>query len=57
MIRKKKRILVILGGASKERPVSLETGKACLRAIKKLGINKHHRKTFSPISKIKNHNI
>jgi len=31
--------------------------KQHLRAIKKLGINKHHRKTFSPISKIKNHNI
>ena len=28
-----------------------------LKAIKKLGINKHHRKTFSPISKIKTHNI
>ena len=28
-----------------------------LKAIKKLGINKHHRKTFSPISKIKAHNI
>ena len=28
-----------------------------LTAIKKLGINKHHRKTFSPISKLKKHNI
>ena len=28
-----------------------------LKAIKKLGINKHHRKTFSPISKFKIHNI
>ena len=28
-----------------------------LKAIKKLGINKHHRKTFSPISKLKKHNI
>ena len=28
-----------------------------LKAIKKLGINKHHRKTFSPISRLKTHNI
>ena len=31
--------------------------KQHLKAIKKLGINKHHRKTFSPISRIKKHNI
>ena len=31
--------------------------KQHLKAIKKLGINKHHRKTFSPISKLKIHNI
>ena len=31
--------------------------KEHLTAIKKLGINRHHRKTFSPISKIKTHNI
>ncbi len=31
--------------------------KQHLRAIKKLGVNKHHRKTFSPISKFKKHNI
>lgn len=31
--------------------------KQHLKAIKKLGINKHHRKTFSPISKLKTHNI
>ena len=28
-----------------------------LKAIKKLGVNKHHRKTFSPILKLKKHNI
>ena len=28
-----------------------------LKAIKKLGVNKHHRKTFSPISKLTKHNI
>ena len=31
--------------------------KQHLKAIKKLGINKHHRKTFSPISKLRTHNI
>ena len=31
--------------------------KQHLKAIKKLGITKHHRKTFSPISKISTHNI
>ena len=31
--------------------------KQHLKAIKKLGDNKHHRKTFSPISKLKKHNI
>ncbi len=31
--------------------------KQHLIAIKKLGVNKHHRKTFSPISKFKTHNI
>ena len=31
--------------------------KQHLKAIKKLGINKHHRKTFSPISKFNKHNI
>ena len=31
--------------------------KKHLKAIKKLGINKHHRKTFSPISRFKTHNI
>ena len=31
--------------------------KQHLKAIKKLGINKHYRKTFSPISRFKTHNI
>ena len=31
--------------------------KKHLNAIKKLGVNKHHRKTFSPIFKFKKHNI
>ena len=31
--------------------------KQHLKAIKKLGVTKHHRKTFSPITKLKKHNI
>ena len=31
--------------------------KQHLKAIKKLGVNKHHRKTFSPISKLNKHYI
>ena len=31
--------------------------KQHLKAIKKLGINKHHRKTFSPVSNLIKHNI
>ena len=31
--------------------------KQHLRAIKMLGVNKHHRKTFSPMSKLNKHNI
>ncbi len=31
--------------------------KQHLKAIKKLGFNKHHRKTFSPMSKLNKHNI
>ena len=30
-----KNVLVVLGGTSGERPVSLETGKACIGALKK----------------------
>ena len=33
----KKKILVVLGGNSKEREVSKKTGKACISAIKRLG--------------------
>tara|TARA_B100001093_G_scaffold18724_1_gene16984 strand:- start:71 stop:643 length:573 start_codon:yes stop_codon:yes gene_type:complete len=31
--------------------------KQHLKAIKKLGVNKHHRKSFSPIAKLNTHNI
>ena len=35
--KKFKKVLVVLGGTSGERPVSLETGKACFKALKKKG--------------------
>ena len=53
-MRKKKfnNVLVVLGGTSGERAVSLETGKACVRALKKKG---YKVSTFDP--KIKNFNL
>ncbi len=44
----KKKVLVVLGGNSKEREISIKTGKACIVAMKKLGyiIN-----TFDPKKK------
>tara|TARA_A100001015_G_scaffold318054_1_gene436729 strand:- start:180 stop:1118 length:939 start_codon:yes stop_codon:yes gene_type:complete len=53
-VRKKKfnNVLVVLGGTSGERAVSLETGKACVKALKKKG---YKVSTFDP--KIKNFNL
>ena len=48
MKKLKKRILVVLGGNSQERKVSLETGKACIKSIKKLG---YQVQTFDPANK------
>ena len=36
-MNKKKKVLVILGGTSGERKVSIATGKACIKALKELG--------------------
>jgi D-alanine-D-alanine ligase len=36
-VNKNKNILVVLGGTSGERSVSLSTGKACIKALKKKG--------------------
>ena len=36
-LKNKKKILVILGGDSRERNISLETGKSCISALKKVG--------------------
>ena len=33
----KKKVLVVLGGISKERAVSLDSGAACVTALKKKG--------------------
>ncbi len=54
---KKKRVLVILGGESKEREISLESAKACILALKKIG---HRVLKFDPkflsLSKINKNN-
>ena len=42
---KKKKILVVEGGVSNEREISLKSGNACIRALKKL---KHKVITFDP---------
>ena len=34
---KNKKVLVVLGGTSEEREVSLDSGKACIKALKKKG--------------------
>ena len=52
MIKKLKRVLVVLGGTSGERAVSLDSGKACLKALKK---KKYNVNTFDP--KFKNFNL
>ena len=54
---KKKRVLVVLGGTSREREVSLESGKSCILALKKIG---HSVLKFDPkflsLDKIKKNN-
>ena len=53
MIKKKfKKVLVVLGGTSGERAVSLDSGKACIKALKKKNYNVS---TFDP--KFKNLNL
>ena len=47
--KKFKNILVVLGGTSGERAVSLESGKACITALKKI---KYKVSTFDPKKKI-----
>ena len=53
-MKKKKfnRVLVVLGGTSGERAISLESGRACIKALKKKG---YKVSTFDP--KIRNFNL
>ena len=44
----KKKVWVVLGGTSGERKVSLETGKACLKALKNMG---YKTSTYDPKKK------
>tara|TARA_X000000368_G_C23002176_1_gene699473 strand:- start:643 stop:1569 length:927 start_codon:yes stop_codon:yes gene_type:complete len=41
----KKKVLIVLGGNSREREVSIKTGKACMKAIRRLG---YKTITFDP---------
>jgi len=50
--KKFKKVLVVLGGNSGERAVSLDSGKACIKALKKKG---YKVSSFDP--KIKNFNL
>ena len=45
---KNKRVLVVLGGTSGEREVSLDSGRACIKALKKIG---YKVSTFDPKKK------
>ena len=40
--KKFKNVLVVLGGTSGERAVSLDSGKACIKALKKKGYKFQH---------------
>ena len=50
--KKLKKVLVVLGGTSGERAVSLDSGRACIKALKKKG---YKVSTFDP--KFKNFNL
>ena len=50
--KKFKEVLVVLGGTSGERAISLQSGKACVEALKK---KKYNVRTFDP--KLKNLNL
>tara|TARA_Y200000002_G_C22539661_1_gene603381 strand:+ start:578 stop:952 length:375 start_codon:yes stop_codon:yes gene_type:complete len=50
--KKFKNVIVVLGGTSGERVISLESGRACIKALKKKG---YKVSSFDP--KIKNFNL
>ena len=56
-MKKKKKVLVILGGNSKERDVSLDSGNSCILALRKIGYNPikfdPKKKSLNDIKKIK----
>ena len=45
---KNKKVLVVFGGTSGEREVSLDSGRACIKALKKIG---YRLSTFDPKKK------
>ena len=45
---KNKKVLVVLGGTSGEREISFQSGRACIKALKKLG---YQVSTFDPKKK------
>ena len=45
---KNRKVLVVLGGTSGEREISLASGTACIKALKKMG---HKVSTFDPKKK------
>ncbi len=57
----KKKILVVMGGTSKEREISKKSGYACIKALKKLGckikIFDPQKKQLNRIIKYRNHII
>ena len=57
----KKKILVVMGGTSKERTISKKSGYACIKALKELGcevkIFDPQKKQLNKIVKYKNHII
>ena len=57
----KKKILVVMGGTSKEREISKKSGYACIKALKELGckvkIFDPKKKKLNKIKKYKNHII
>ena len=45
---KNKKVLVVLGGTSEEREISLDSGRACIKALRKIG---YKVSTFDPKKK------
>ena len=45
---KNKKVLVVLGGTSEERKISLDSGRACIKALRKIG---YKVSTFDPKKK------